>query len=185
VKLFASGGALTTKPKRATAEYQDVPYFPRQLLMGGDGFRLSYDSAPMKKTTRIAGDPVMEVVASIDKTDTNFVAHLYDVAPDGTASYISRGYLDARHRTSLVKGKDVKPGIALRYRVPMLAHDYVVEKGNRLRLLIASSDNCEWQLGVAGADATCQSSGVVSDFTAAHVTVFEGPGRTSLTIPVS
>jgi predicted acyl esterase len=185
VKLYPSGGALTGRPKRATAEYQDVPYFPRQLLMDGDGFRLRYDSAPMKKNTRIAGEPVVEIVAAIDTTDTNFIAHLYDVSPDGTATYVSRGYLDARHRTSLVRGKDVAPGVALRYRVPMLAHDWVVEQGNRLRLLIASSDNCEYQLGLAGVDETCQSSGVVSDTSAAHVTVFEGPGRTVLTIPIA
>jgi X-Pro dipeptidyl-peptidase len=182
--LFASSGDLTTRPRRGTAEYQDVPGLPRQLLMDADGARLRYDSAPMKARTRIVGEPIVDIVAKINTTDTNFVAFLYDVAPDGTPTYLTRGYLDARHRTSLVRGRDVTPGAVLRYRVPLIAHYYVLAKGHRLRLLIASSDSCHPTIFVADTP-TCDSTGVVSDTTAAHVTVLEGPGRTSVTIPVS
>jgi X-Pro dipeptidyl-peptidase len=183
LKLFASGGALSGRARSGTAEYRDLPGLPRQLLMDAEGARLRYDSAPLKVPMRIVGEPVLNLVASIDTTDTNFVAHLYDVAPDGTASYISRGYLDARHRTSLVRGRDVAPGAVLRYRVPLFAHDYVLAKGHGLRLIIASSDSCPPTVIVTGTP-TCQSSGVVSDTTAAHVTVLEGPGQTSLTVPI-
>ena len=178
-KLFASRRALSKTARLGTAEYQDVPGLPRQMLMRADGVWLRYESGPVRRRTRIVGEPVLDLVAAIDKTDTNFVAHLYDVDESGTATYLTRGYLDARHRETLLRGRDVMPGAVLRYRVPLIPHDYVLEEGHRLRLIVASSDSCLPTVVIV-----CNSTGVVSDTTAAHVTVLEGPGKTALIVPV-
>jgi predicted acyl esterase len=135
----------------------------------------------MPARTRIAGVPVVDLYATIDRSDTNFVAHLYDVAPSGDVRYISRGYLDARHRQGLARGADVASGTPLRYRIELLAQDYEMAKGHVLRLLLASSDSCVWLVDVQDAEM-CESSGIVSDPTAAGITVHEG--RTRLTVPI-
>ncbi|MGH2758177.1 MAG: CocE/NonD family hydrolase C-terminal non-catalytic domain-containing protein, partial [Actinomycetota bacterium] len=181
--LYASSGTLSARPRGGAASYRDVPGLPRQLLMGAEGARLLYDSAPMPTRTRIVGVPVVDLYATIDTNDTNFVAHLYDVAPGGKATYISRGYLDARHRQGLARGTDVASGKPLNYRIELLAQDYELAEGHVLRLLLASSDSCAWLVeDLAG--LSCTSSGVVSDASAAGVTMHEGPGLTRLTLPV-
>ncbi|MGH2739312.1 MAG: CocE/NonD family hydrolase [Actinomycetota bacterium] len=182
--LFASGGTLPGSPTEGSVSYTDIPGLPRQLLMEAEGARLLYDSEPFESPTRLVGAPTVDLVASIDTTDTNFVAHLYDLAPNGTASYISRGYLDARHREGLRDGVDVEPGVPLHYRIELLAHDYILDEGHRLRLLIASSDSCQWQVEFNNS-ASCRSSGVVSDTTAATVTALEGPEGTSLRLHIA
>jgi X-Pro dipeptidyl-peptidase len=181
--LYASSGSLSSRPKTGEASYRDVPGLPRQLLMGAEGARLLYDSAPMSGRTRIAGVPTVGLYATIDRNDTNFVAHLYDVAPSGDTKYISRGYLDARHRQGLARGADVASGTPLHYRIELLAQDYELAKGHVLRLLLASSDSCVWLVDVQQGEA-CESSGIVSDSTAAGITVHEGRGRTRVSLPI-
>ncbi|MDP9066982.1 MAG: CocE/NonD family hydrolase [Actinomycetota bacterium] len=183
--LHAAKGELQEDAASGSANYQDVPGLYRGALREAQGARLIYTGTRLTASTRLYGSPIFDVVASIDKRDTNFAALLYDVAADGTAEYVSRGYLDARHRDGLTKPKDVKPGKEYGYQIVLHARDYVFEKGHRLQVLLASSDSCTWAIGGSIGRAHCSSSGVVSDTTAAKVTVKEGAGRTRLVLPVA
>jgi X-Pro dipeptidyl-peptidase len=180
--LYASSGELTAHPSSGTASYTDVPGMQRQMMMNAEGARLMYDSAPVATTTRIVGVPVVDLHARIDKPDTNFAALLYDIAPDGTTTYVTRGYIDAKHRSGLSRGTNVQPGRALEYRIELLAQDYIVRPRHMLRLLLASTDSCQWQ--VDAGPPGCESSGVVSDATVATVTVLEGRGLTRVILPI-
>lgn len=183
--LHASDGRLQNQGADGSSSYQDVPGMYRGLLRHAEGARLIYTGTRLNDATRLVGSPIFDVVASIDKADSNFAVHLYDVAPDGAVQYVTRGYLDARHRESLTRPKDVKPGKDYRYQIVLHARDYVFEKGHRIEVLLASSDSCTWAIGGEIGRAHCSSSGVVSDTTAARVTVKEGAGITRLTLPVA
>jgi X-Pro dipeptidyl-peptidase len=181
--LHATKEGLQHEARPASATYQDVPGMYRGLLRQAEGARLIYTSAEVDKAFRLAGSPTFEVVASIDKSDTNFAVHLYDISPTGDVQYVTRGYLDARHRESLMRPRNVEPGQYHRYSIELHARDYVFEKGHRIQILLASSDSCTWAIGGDIGRAHCSSSGVVSDTTSAKVTIKEGVGLTRLKLP--
>jgi hypothetical protein len=60
---------------------------------------LTYDSAVLNEDLELTGHPVMRAWISADATDTDIVARLDDVAPDGsTRSYNMHGQFRASHR---------------------------------------------------------------------------------------
>jgi putative CocE/NonD family hydrolase len=73
------------------------PYVPLdQNLETGHG--LTWQTAPTARATRVVGPIQLHLVASSSATDTDWVARLSDVAPDGTISVITEGALRASHR---------------------------------------------------------------------------------------
>jgi X-Pro dipeptidyl-peptidase len=194
--LQAGARELAPSVQSGTGTYKDVPHMPRQLLRAAEGTRLLYTTAALTDPLRLLGAPVFDVLASIDAADTNFVVHLYDIAPNGEAKYITspngeakyitRGYLDARHRDGLEKGVDVPVGAGEQYRVELHARDYVFAEGHRIQVLLASSDSCHWAVEFTGLDEVpqCHASGIVSDATAATVSVYEGTAATALKLPL-
>lgn len=184
--LHAGDGKLAPQVAGGSASYQDIPQFPRALLRQADGVRLLYSGSPLKKPLRVSGTPAFEVVATIDRQDTNFAVHLFDVDKDGEAHYVTRGYLDARHRNGVEKSEPVEPGKEYRYAVALHPREYVFDKGHSVQVLLASSDSCQWLISSQLTRAVeCRSSGVVSDTTAAKVTVAEGKGLTRLLLPTA
>lgn len=188
MRLLAGGGQLDEDVPQGTATYVDVPQLPHGLMRHAQGARLIYRSAPFGDPTRISGAGALEVVASIDTTDTNFAAYVYDVDENDIATPITWGYLDARHRISLEHpGTDVVPNAVERYKVELSATEYTVARGHRLELILSSSDDClSSGLGFFSVDPECQwHLGLVSDTTKATVMVHEGPGMTQLLLPVA
>ena len=53
---------------------------------------------------------------------------------------VSRGWLDARHRTSLRSSTPLVPGQSYRFRWQIFGEDYVFKKGHRIGIVIAGSD---------------------------------------------
>lgn len=185
VVLYATKGKLQERAAAGSATYQDVPGMYRGLLRQAEGARVIYAGGKLDRAVRLAGTPILDLVASIDKSDTNFAVHLYDVSPTGDVQYVTRGYLDARHRDGLRTAKDVEPGEDYRYRIELHARDYVFKKGHHIEVLLASSDSCTWAIGGDIGRAHCSSSGVISDTTAARVTVKEGPALTRFVLPTA
>jgi putative CocE/NonD family hydrolase len=73
------------------------PYAPLdQNLETGHG--LTWQTAPTARATRIVGPVQLHLVASSSASDTDWVARLSDVAPDGTITVITEGALRASHR---------------------------------------------------------------------------------------
>lgn len=181
VVLEATDGTLAQAATEGAASYTDIPGLPRHLIRPTVTARARYTSAPLGEPVRLSGTPVFDLLASIDQTDTNFAVHLFDVSEEGE-QYVTRGYLDARHREALARGRDVEPGREERYRVELHARDYVFKAGHRIEVVLSSSDSCAWLVAVG--QLPCASSGVVSDAVPATVTIHEGPGETALRLPV-
>jgi X-Pro dipeptidyl-peptidase len=184
MRLAAGSGVLGAAAPVANESYTDIPGLPRQAIRSTVGARLIYTSDALRTPVRLSGTPTFDIVASIDRTDTNFAVHLFDLA-DGRPTYVTRGYLDARHRATLDWSEDVVPGRPERYSVELHAREYVFAAGHSIEVVLSSSDSCQWQVGVQGDPVSCKSSGIVSDPVPARVTVYEATGRTQLRLPIA
>lgn len=113
---------------------------------------LVYTSAPLRAPLRIAGPLRAQLVVSSSAPDTDFVARLVHVWPDGRATSIQEGALRARYRDGVERPNLMTPGKRYVLDVPMRSIAYLVPAGHRLRLDIASSSfpRLERNLGTGG-----------------------------------
>ncbi|MEA3136555.1 MAG: uncharacterized protein QOC71_836 [Thermoplasmata archaeon] len=108
--------------------------------VAGDALRFSF--GPVEEPIHLAGAPVLHLKASSNMVGTQFDVNLVDVAPDGGAQvYVSRGFLDARHRGSLEHGEDLVPGTVYDFQFPLHFNDHVLQAGHTLQLVVKSSDD--------------------------------------------
>lgn len=163
------------------ATYSDLPNLPRARHRDVPGTHLLYRSAPLAEDLRVTGAIRAHVTATVDAPDTNFAVLVASVAPDGTSTAVTRGYLDARHRASLLHGADLAPGETYSFSWELYTRAFVFPAGSSIEVFLASTDFCSWS---SPAVEGCDNTGVYSDTTMATVTVAEGPGRTRLTLPV-
>lgn len=101
---------------------------------------LVYTSAALATPLRIVGPLALNVEVATSARDTDLVAKLVDVAPDGRALNIQSGVLRLRYRNGLLAPELARPGERYRVRVHMRDIAYLVPAGHRLRLQIAGSD---------------------------------------------
>ncbi|HEX8755903.1 MAG TPA: CocE/NonD family hydrolase [Steroidobacteraceae bacterium] len=143
---------------------------------------LSYETAPLAHDVQITGFPVMRVWISTPARDTDALAWIDDVAPDGsTRSYQMFGRLRASDR-SLAKplyndfglpwhsylkkdARPLEPGKPTQLQFALLPMSYIFRAGHRIRVTLAFSSP------TAGRSEP--------------VTILTGPGRPSaITLPV-
>jgi X-Pro dipeptidyl-peptidase len=101
----------------------------------------SFETPPLAAPLHLAGIPVLGLNLRQNMPGGQFDANLYDVAPDGAQAYLSRGFLDARHRASLDHGADMPSLQAVDVRIPLHGNDHVVPAGHHLRLVLKGSDD--------------------------------------------
>ncbi|WP_407193122.1 CocE/NonD family hydrolase [Bradyrhizobium sp. STM 3566] len=112
------------------------------LEQGYDDLRsLTYTSLPLDQGIEITGSPeaILHVTLE-DGEELQLVAKLNAVAPDGSSTLITTGWLSAAHRETLERAQPVARGTMAEYRVELWATSYSVPAGHRLRLAIACSD---------------------------------------------
>ncbi len=168
-------GTLTAGPVTGRDAYQDsYVYDPTAGLSvpmgkeGPDGFApyahtdqrlddakgLTYTTEPMTKPLRLAGPSELRFYAITEALDMAWVARLSDVAPDGTQSLITQGWLrgsfrhvdPARSRPGAPyltndRKLPVTIGETTEYRMDLWDAAYTVAPGHRLRLWFASADS--------------------------------------------
>jgi uncharacterized protein len=101
---------------------------------------LMYQSAPLEKPLRIAGPLSAALTVSSSAKDTDIVARLMHVRPDGVATNIQEGALRLRYRNGYATPALLEPGKQYEVTVPMRSIAYYVPAGHRIRLDIASSN---------------------------------------------
>ena len=104
---------------------------------------LAYQSAPLAAGTRIAGTPRLELAVETDADHGHLTPVLADIAPDGTAKTITRGFLNLRYRDGLRDDAAVPPGVPVPATVTFSPQDHTVAKGHRIGLILAGS-NTVW-----------------------------------------
>lgn len=178
-------GTLSSEAAEGQATYVDNPALHRLALRDAAPHRVVYTSAPLEDPLRVSGTPVAEIAASIAEPDAHLVAYLYEVPEDGEATYVTRGYLDANYRAGVdAEPQPVPAGEPVTYAVDMHAREWVFGEGDRVQLLVSSSDRCPWMLGGSEDLPKCHWSGIVPNDHVTEVTIHEG-GQTQLHLPTA
>ncbi len=138
---------------------------------------LVYSSAPLRQPLEVTGPLTVALYAATTAPDTDFVAKLTDVWPDGTSRILAEGVLRCRFRDGFDDPRPVEPGAVYGYSIDLVATSNVFAAGHRIRLLVTSSSfprfdrnaNSGKPLGTDGPD----------DLRPARQTLFHEGGRAS------
>jgi putative CocE/NonD family hydrolase len=100
---------------------------------------LVYTSDVLQDELEVTGPVKVVLYASSDAVDTDFVAKLVDVYPDGASYNMAEGIVRARYRDSLSKPSPLKPGEVYRFEIDMVGTSVAFQKGHRIRVHVTSS----------------------------------------------
>ena len=100
---------------------------------------LVYDSELLAEEVEATGPVKVVLYASSDAVDTDFVAKLVDVYPDGSSYNMAEGILRARYRDSLSKPALLVPGQTYRMEIDLVGTSVAFRKGHRIRVHVTSS----------------------------------------------
>lgn len=149
-----------------------------------DGNGLVYEGAPLGEDLEIAGTPRLTLWISMDVPDTDFMAGLYLVAPDGASVLLGEEFLRARYRNSLQRAEPVRAGAIERYDFELPFHARRCPRGSRLRLLFRSPNSLYWQKNYNSGGVVADESG--EDARPAHVTLHHDAAHPSrLVLPLA
>ena len=100
---------------------------------------LVYTSDALQEELEVTGPVKVVLYASSDAVDTDFVAKLVDVHPDGKSYNMAEGIVRARYRDSLSAPSLMKPGEVYRFEIDMVGTSIAFQKGHRVRVHVTSS----------------------------------------------
>ena len=100
---------------------------------------LVYTSETMTKDLEVTGPVKLVLYASSDAPDTDFIAKLVDVFPDGRAINVCEGIMRARYRESLSRPKLLTPGEIYKFEVDLVGTSNAFLRGHRIRVDVTSS----------------------------------------------
>jgi len=115
------------------------PMDQRQIKERPDYLRFQTEilTAPIE----VAGRVTVDLYVSSDAPDTDFVAKLVDVYPDGYEALLTDGIIRARYREGFDREVMMKPGEVVRVRVDLWSTAIAFNKGHRVALHITSSND--------------------------------------------
>jgi uncharacterized protein len=127
--------------------YTYDPAEPTPAAGGGSNVRLIearsdtlvYTSDPLDGDLEVIGPLRVILHAASDAPDTDFVARLIDVYPDGRALAIADGILRARYREGTSNPKLLQPGTTYALTIDLTGTAMLFAKGHRLRVHLTSS----------------------------------------------
>ena len=112
---------------KTTGMHGGGPYSVNSLMpLDQRDERCSFTTAPLPRDVEVTGQPRLELRYHATSPVTQFFVKLCDVAPDGTAALVTKGYLTVK------AGK--------RATIDLLACAYRFRRGHRIRLSITSGD---------------------------------------------
>jgi putative CocE/NonD family hydrolase len=118
--------------------YDQRPLYGRRDIV-------SYTTAPLETDTEVTGPVKLVLHASSSAPDTDFVAKLVDVYPDGRALNITEGVIRARFREDVWGApKLMEPGRTYTFTLDLQVTANVFFAGHRIRLDITSSNFPVW-----------------------------------------
>jgi uncharacterized protein len=174
--VITRGGALLLSP-----EYPPGPYDQRQTESRTDV--LVYTSAELKEDLEVTGPISVHLWAISSAPDTDFVARLVDVHPDGYAQNLTDGIIRARYR-NFERGEApslIEPGTAYEYDIDLWATSNDFKAGHRVRLDITSSNFPRWDRN----PNTGHAFGADREMVVARQTILHDPDHASyVTLPI-
>jgi uncharacterized protein len=144
---------------------------------------LVYTSQVLRSPYTVLGSVYVTLFAASSAPDTDFVARLVDVYPDGRAICVCDGILRASARESYPAPGEIRP-MAPSPIEPDEVYEYVIDlwatgitflPGHRIRVDIASSSHPRWERNLNTGEGAFASSRTE----VAHQTIFQDAGRPS------
>ncbi len=107
---------------------------------------LVYSTPPLEQDLEVTGRIRVHLWAISSAPDTDFVARLVDVHPDGYARNLADGIIRARYRNieSGAAPTLIEPGKAYEYEIDLWSTSNLFKAGHRIRLDITSSNFPRW-----------------------------------------
>lgn len=138
------GGNTLYRGPRKTSSAEESPDFsstcgPRDQRPI-EPLGLTYTSEPLEKDLDVIGPVRMVLFASSSCDDTDFVARLSDVFPDGRSILVVDGILRGRCRRGRFKPRRLKPGQVYRMKIDLWSTAWRFQAGHRLRVALTSSN---------------------------------------------
>ncbi|MGA8159519.1 MAG: CocE/NonD family hydrolase [Acidobacteriaceae bacterium] len=170
--LEADHGLSFTTPKTGGAEYdeyvsdpaQPVPFYPRpysgahdewttwlvhdQRFVDGRPDVLTWETPVLTDPVRVAGRPIVHLMASTSGTDSDWAVKLIDVYPatmpnnppmGGYELAIALDIFRGRYRTSFAHPEAITPNKPLLYQFGLPLVDHVFEPGHRIMVQVQST----------------------------------------------
>jgi uncharacterized protein len=154
-----NGGVLSTEPPaggEAPDSYEHDPYDPVPTIGGHGGVSWMWPSGPLDQreaearcltyTTdvltedlQVVGEPRIELRATSTAVDTDFIATLSDVHPNGYSEIVRQGGVRGRNRGGRTTTELITPGEITTFPIDMTPVAHRFRAGHRLRLTVASS----------------------------------------------
>jgi hypothetical protein len=110
-----------------------------QRAVEARGDVLVFTTAPLTSPTEVTGRVRARVWISADVPDTDFMARLCDVYPDGRSFNLCEGAIRARFREGRAKEKLLEPGKPTPLEIDLWSTSVIFNTGHHIRLQITSS----------------------------------------------
>jgi putative CocE/NonD family hydrolase len=144
---------------------------------------LVYTGEPLREPYTVLGSVYATLFAASSAPDTDFVARLVDVYPDGRAMGVADGIVRASARESYpapgviqpVAPSPIEPGEVYEYVIDLWATGLTFLPGHRLRVEITSSSHPRWERNLNTGESAVHSS----QSEVAHQTIFHDDARPS------
>jgi putative CocE/NonD family hydrolase len=174
-----------------------TPYMPLDQNQERDQ-GLIFETGPLTRPLALVGPLSMHLVAASTATDTDWFVRISDVAPDGTATLLTEGFLRASHRSlDPVRSTPQRPyhphlsptpitaGQFIPYEIEVWPTANEFEPGHRLRVQLTSNDTPNHMPGTLQVSRSDPSQNRFEPLAPATNTVrFGGAEGTSLLVPV-
>jgi uncharacterized protein len=170
------GGALLMAPA-----FPAGPFDQRRTEARPDV--LSYTGEPLPQDLPIAGRVTVQLWAASSAPDTDFVARLCDVHPDGRSLNLTDGIIRARHRCASAgeAPSPITPNRPYEYEIDLWSTCHVFKAGHRVRVQVTSSNFPRWDRNLN----TGEPPAAATTMQVAHQTVFHERDRPSrIILPV-
>ncbi len=105
---------------------------------------LTYTTPPLERDLEVTGPVRVRLWATSTAPDTDFVARLCDVFPDGRSIDLTDGIVRARYRHHPRPPAFLEPGRPVEYDIDLWSTSNVFAAGHRIRLQVTSSCFPRW-----------------------------------------
>jgi predicted acyl esterase len=137
----------------ANLTFERGPEDQRQVGQRSDYLR--FQTAPLDKDVVIAGPVKVELYAATDGPDTDFMAKLVDVYPDGYEALVLDAPIRARFRNGRMPAdiRMMTPGAPEKMVIDLWPTAITFEKGHRIALHITSSNSPRFDVNLNNGEA--------------------------------
>ena len=104
-----------------------------------EGRCLTYTTDALMEDLEVAGPVTVVLHAASSAPDTDFVARLCDVFPDGRSILVTDGILRARYRDSRSRPRPLQAGKVYELEIDLWSTAWLFRAGHRLRVSVTSS----------------------------------------------